>query len=95
MTYPVMYFGIGYVVGMLIWLLTVRHDRSRAVRLGRVERPRADIRQLEQQLAVALGERSKLQREIAVMKRDAELIWAAERVDNALSASGSTTLRMR
>jgi cell division protein FtsB len=84
MTEPVMYFGIGFFVAALIGLLIVLHARSRAARLGRVDQSRADIRQLEQQLAVALGERSKLQREIAVMKRDAELTWAAERVESAL-----------
>jgi hypothetical protein len=39
---------------------------------------------LRQQLAVALAERSKLQREIALIKRDTELTWAAERVESAL-----------
>jgi chromosome segregation ATPase len=48
------------------------------------ERFRADIAQLEAQLAAALDERGKLQREIAVMKRDAESTWASERVENAL-----------
>jgi chorismate mutase len=84
MTDPVTYFGIGFFVGALIGLLIVPHARSRAARLGRVDQSRADIRQLEQQLAVALGERSKLQREIALIKRDAELTWAAERVESAL-----------
>ena len=45
---------------------------------------RSDIGQLEAQLAAALEERSKLQREIATMKREAETAWAAERVENAL-----------
>jgi chromosome segregation ATPase len=45
---------------------------------------RSDIKQLEAQLAAALEERSKLQRELATMKRDAEQTWAAERVENAL-----------
>jgi chromosome segregation ATPase len=45
---------------------------------------RSDIKQLEAQLAGALEERSKLQRELATMKRDAEQTWAAERVENAL-----------
>ena len=40
--------------------------------------------QLEAQLATAIDERTKLQREIAAMKRDAETTWAAERVENAL-----------
>jgi len=45
---------------------------------------RSDIGQLEAQLAAALEERSKLQREISTMKREAETAWAAERVENAL-----------
>jgi len=49
-----------------------------------VERFRADIAQLEAQLAAAIEERTKLQREIGGMKRDAESTWAAERVENAL-----------
>lgn len=48
------------------------------------ERFRADITQLEAQLAAAMDERGKLQREIGVMKRDAESTWASERVENAL-----------
>jgi chromosome segregation ATPase len=51
---------------------------------GAVDKFRADIRQVEAQLAAALDERTKLQREIAAMKRDAETTWAAERVENAL-----------
>jgi chromosome segregation ATPase len=49
-----------------------------------VDRFRTDITQLEAQLAAAIEERSKLQREIGTMKRDAESTWAAERVENAL-----------
>jgi len=49
-----------------------------------VDRFRADIAQLEAQLAAAIEERTKLQREIGTMKRDAESTWAAERVENAL-----------
>ena len=45
---------------------------------------RADIAQLEAQLAAAIEERTKLQREIATMRRDTESTWAAERVENAL-----------
>jgi chromosome segregation ATPase len=45
---------------------------------------RSDIGQLDAQLAAAIEERSKLQREIAAMKREAETAWAAERVENAL-----------
>jgi chromosome segregation ATPase len=51
---------------------------------GAVDKFRADIGQLEAQLAAAIDERSRLQREIATMKRDAETTWAAERVENAL-----------
>jgi chromosome segregation ATPase len=45
---------------------------------------RSDIAQLEAQLAVAVEERNKLQRELATIKRDAESTWASERVENAL-----------
>jgi chorismate mutase len=51
---------------------------------GAVDRFRADIASLEAQLAAAVEERTKLQREIATMKRDTESTWAAERVENAL-----------
>jgi chromosome segregation ATPase len=51
---------------------------------GAVERFRSDIAQLEAQLAAAIEERTKLQREVGTMKRDAESTWAAERVENAL-----------
>jgi len=51
---------------------------------GAVERFRSDIAQLEAQLTAAIEERTKLQREIGTMKRDAESTWAAERVENAL-----------
>jgi len=51
---------------------------------GAVEKFRADIRELEAQLGAAIEERSKLQREIATMKRDTESTWASERVENAL-----------
>jgi len=49
-----------------------------------VDRFRSEITQLEAQLAVAIEDRNKLQREIGTMKRDAESTWAAERVKNAL-----------
>jgi chromosome segregation ATPase len=49
-----------------------------------VDRFRAEIAQLEAQLAAAIEERNKLQREIGTMKRDTESTWAAERVENAL-----------
>jgi chromosome segregation ATPase len=39
---------------------------------------------IEDQLAQSKAERSKLQQEIAAMKREAEQSWAAERVENAL-----------
>jgi chromosome segregation ATPase len=51
---------------------------------GAIERFRSAIRELEGQLAAALEERSKLQTEIATMRRDTEASWAAERVENAL-----------
>jgi cell division protein FtsB len=83
MTESVMYFGIGFCVAALLGLLVVVHVHNRE-RLGSVDQFRADIRQLEQQLAIAVAERSKLQREIVAIKRDAELTWAAERVQSAL-----------
>jgi chromosome segregation ATPase len=49
-----------------------------------VDKFRSQITQLEAQLAATTDERSKLQREIGTMKRDAESTWAAERVENAL-----------
>ena len=39
---------------------------------------------IEDQLAQSKAERSKLQQEIAGMKREAEQTWAAERTENAL-----------
>jgi chorismate mutase len=84
MTEPVMYFGIGFVVATLLGLFVVLGVYHRALRFGSVDQFRADVRQLEQELAVALDERGKLQREIAVIKRDAETTWAAERVESAL-----------
>ncbi|MGA3310303.1 MAG: hypothetical protein ABSD08_17095 [Xanthobacteraceae bacterium] len=59
-------------------------DNAGAGGSGAVDKFRADISQLEAQLAAALEERAKLQREIATMKRDAETTWATERVENAL-----------
>ena len=84
MTEAVMYFGIGFFVAALIGLLIVPHARSRVARLGSVDQFQADVRQLEEQLDIALGERSKLQHEIAAMKRDAELTWAAGEPANAI-----------
>jgi chromosome segregation ATPase len=49
-----------------------------------VDRFRAEIAQLEAQLAAAIDERNKLQRDIGTMKRDTESTWATERVENAL-----------
>jgi chromosome segregation ATPase len=49
-----------------------------------VDHFRSEIPQLEAQLAVAIEDRNKLQREIGTMKRDTESTWAAERVENAL-----------
>lgn len=60
--------------------LTASGSRSHTA----VERFRSDIAQLEAQLAAAVEERGKLQREIGTMKRDAESTWATERVENAL-----------
>ena len=84
MTEPVMFFGIGFFVAALLGLLIVFRVHSRSAHLGSVHQFQADVCQLEEQLAVALGERSKLQSEITAMKRDAELTWAPERVENAL-----------
>jgi hypothetical protein len=78
-----MYFGIGFFIATLLGLLIVLGVYHRAVRAG-TNQSHADVRQLEEQLSVALGERSKLQTEIASIKRDAETIWAAERVESAL-----------
>jgi chromosome segregation ATPase len=49
-----------------------------------VDKFHADISQLEAQLAAALDERAKLQRELATLKREAETSWEAERIENAL-----------
>jgi len=58
--------------------------RMLAERDYQVDRFRTEIVQLEAQLAAAIEERGKLQRDIGNMKRDAESTWAAERVENAL-----------
>jgi hypothetical protein len=84
MTEPVMYFGIGFFIAAVLGLLILLHVHGRATRLNSVDRFHADVRQLEEQLAVALGEKSKLQRETAAMKRDVESTWAAERIESAL-----------
>ena len=83
MTESVMYFGIGFALATLIGLLVVLPVYHRALRSS-VEQSRADVHQLEQQLAVALAERSTLQREIAAIKRDAEKTWTSERIESAL-----------
>jgi len=54
-THSVMYFGIGFVIAALLGLLAVLHVHRRAT----LQIP-ADIRQFDDQLTVALGERSKL-----------------------------------
>ena len=84
MTEPVMYFGIGFFVATLLGLLVVVRVHHPALHFGSVDQFDADVRQLEQQLAVALAERSRLQREIAAIKRDAKQTWAAERIESAL-----------
>jgi predicted nucleic acid-binding Zn-ribbon protein len=48
------------------------------------DRHRSEISQLEAQLAAAIDDRNKLQRELATIKRDTESSWASERVENAL-----------
>jgi hypothetical protein len=79
-----MFFGVGFFAAALLGLLIVLYVHNRFVRLGSVDQSHTDVRQLEQRLAVALEERSKLQREIAAMKRDVELTWAAERIESSL-----------
>jgi chromosome segregation ATPase len=49
-----------------------------------VDKFRTDIEQLEAQLAAAIEDRNRMQREVGAMKRDAETTWATERVENAL-----------
>jgi lysine/ornithine N-monooxygenase len=80
----VMLFGIGFFVAALLGLLIVLYVHNRFARLRSVDQSYADVHQLEQKLAVTLEERSKLEREIAAMKRDVELTWAAERMESAL-----------
>jgi hypothetical protein len=84
MTAPVMYFGTGFFAAARLGLLIVLHVHGRAARLDSVDQFHTDVGQLEQQLAVALREQSKLQREIAAMKLDAEVTWATERIESAL-----------
>jgi chromosome segregation ATPase len=51
---------------------------------GAVEKGKAEVAQLEAQLAAAVAERGTLQTEIANLHREAESTWASERVENAL-----------
>jgi chromosome segregation ATPase len=48
------------------------------------DRLRAEKAELEQQLRIALEERSKLQRDLNGVQQQAESAWATERVENAL-----------
>jgi hypothetical protein len=84
MTEPVMYFEIGFLVATLLGLLIGLRVHHRAPRLGSIDQFHVDVRRLEEQLAVAFGERSQLQREIVAIKREVELTWAAERIESAL-----------
>jgi hypothetical protein len=84
MTESVMFFGIGFFVAALLSLLIVLRVHRRARRPGSTDQFHDDVRQLEEQLAVALEERAKLQSELAATKRDAELSWATERIESAL-----------
>jgi len=60
--------------------LTNAASRSRAAAEGLVKEKAL----IEDQLSQSKAERTKLQQEIAAMKREAEQSWAAERVENAL-----------
>ena len=51
---------------------------------GAANKFRSDLVQLETQLATTIEERTRLQAEVATMRRDTENSWAAERVENAL-----------
>jgi hypothetical protein len=84
MTESVMFFGIGFFVAALLSLLIFLRVHRRARRLSSTDQFHDDVRQLEEQLAVALQERAKLQSELAATKRDAELSWATERIESAL-----------
>jgi chromosome segregation ATPase len=55
-------------------------ERSRSVSANLVKEKAL----IEDQLAQSKAERSKLQQDMAAMRRDAEQTWAAERVENAL-----------
>jgi chromosome segregation ATPase len=52
--------------------------------VGAVEKGKAEIAQLEAQLAAAVAERGKLEAELGKLQREAESTWASERVENAL-----------
>ena len=67
MTDAVMFFDIGFLVAALLGLLIVLHVHNRSARLGSVGHFHAEVGQLEERLAVALGERAKLRCEIAAM----------------------------
>jgi chromosome segregation ATPase len=60
--------------------LTNAASRGRAASEGLIKEKAL----IEDQLAQSKADRSKLQQEIAAMKREAEQTWAAERVENAL-----------
>src|ERR1051326_352928 len=51
---------------------------------GALEKHKGEVAQLEAQLAAAIGERGKLQTELANLQREAESSWGAERAENAL-----------
>jgi chromosome segregation ATPase len=53
-------------------------------RRNTIESLRAEKSQLEEQLRQSQNERVKLQREVEMIKRDAETTWAAERMENAV-----------
>ena len=59
MTDAVMFFDIGFLVAALLGLLIVLHVHNRSARLGSVGHFHAEVGQLEEQLAVALGEPSQ------------------------------------
>ena len=83
MTDAVMFFDIGFLVAALLGLLIVLHVHNRSARLGSVGHFHAEVGQLEEQLAVALGERANSMRDRCDETR-AELTWATERVESAL-----------
>ena len=55
MNESIVYFGIGFFVATLLGLLIVLRVHHRALRFGSVDQFHADVCQLEEQLAVALG----------------------------------------